>query len=233
MPAADLSELENSLGYRFSDRGLLVEALTHKSYHHERPDQAPAFNERLEFLGDSVLGLVVVEYLFRSGEAHRESTMSKIKAHIVRGAALSEAARSLSLGGYLRLGRGEVETGGRQKPSILANALEAVMGAVYLDGGYEEARRLILALFKGKLDHAVSVGQLEDYKTSLQEESQTRFGVLPEYRLVSEEGREHDKVFTMEVLISGVRHGLGTGRTKKKAEAEAAREALKKLGERA
>jgi ribonuclease-3 len=231
MSAPGIPELEKSIGYSFSDKNLLVEAVTHKSYHHENPGEAPAHNERLEFLGDSVLGLAVVEYLFRAGEPRRESTMSKIKSHIVKDKALSEAAREISLGMHLRLGKGEAETSGRDKASILADAMEAVIGAVYVDGGFEEARRLVLRLFRDRLERALTLGEFHDYKTALQEESQTRFGELPQYRLSGEEGRDHDKLFTMEVFIGGRRWGTGTGRSKKEAQSEAAREALERIAE--
>lgn len=232
MSSPGIAELEKSIGYSFSDKGLLLEAVTHKSYHHENPGEAPTHNERLEFLGDSVLGLAVVEYLFKAGEPRRESTMSKIKSHIVKGKALSEAAREISLGMHLRLGKGEAETGGRDKASILADAMEALIGAVYVDGGYDEARRLVLRLFEDRLDKAMTRGEFHDYKTALQEESQTRFGELPQYRLAGEEGREHDKLFTMEVFIAGRLWGTGTGRSKKEAQSEAAREALDRIAEK-
>lgn len=231
MSPADASGLQKSIGYGFTRRDLLLEALTHKSFHHENPEEAPAHNERLEFLGDSVLGLIVARYLFAAEGGYPESMMSKIKAHIVKGAVLSEVAKEISLGDYLRLGKGEEETGGRQKTSILSNALEALLGAVYMDGGYEEARGLILRLFKERLDRAMASGQFHDYKTELQEESQVLFRTLPEYRLVKEEGKEHKKIFTVEVFISGTGYGTGRGKSKKEAQALAAREALERIRE--
>lgn len=231
MSPADASGLQKSIGYSFTHGGLLLEALTHKSFHHENPEEAPAHNERLEFLGDSVLGLIVARHLFAAEGGYPESMMSKIKAHIVKGAVLSEVAREISLGDYLRLGKGEEETGGRQKTSILSNALEALLGAVYMDGGYEEARGLVLRLFKERLDRAMASGQFHDYKTELQEESQVLFRTLPEYRLVKEEGKEHKKIFTVEVFISGTGYGTGRGKSKKEAQALAAMEALEKIKE--
>jgi ribonuclease-3 len=231
MSPADTSGLQRSIGYSFTRRDLLLEALTHKSFHHENPEEAPAHNERLEFLGDSVLGLIVARYLFAAEGGYPESMMSKIKAQIVKGAVLSEVAREISLGDYLRLGKGEEETGGRQKTSILSNALESLLGAVYMDGGYEEARGLILRLFKERLDRAMASGQFHDYKTELQEESQVLFRTLPEYRLVKEEGKEHKKIFTVEVFISGTGYGTGRGKSKKEAQALAARKALEKIRE--
>jgi ribonuclease-3 len=230
-PSPDISTLEEKIGYRFGNGKLLPEALTHKSFHHENPRKAPAHNERLEFLGDSVLGLVIVDYLFRLGSGYKESTMSKIKSFIVKGKILSEIAASISLGDYIRIGRGEEDTGGRGKTSILSNTLEALIGAVYIDGGLKEARALVYRLFKEKLDAAIKYGDFHDYKTDLQEMSQMRLGVLPEYRLVGEKGSEHKRVFAYEVYISGERFGHGTGRSKKEAQAAAAKEALKALSE--
>lgn len=225
----DISELEKAIGYRFRNKGLLIECLTHKSFHHENPEAAPTHNERLEFLGDSVLGLMVVEYLFDSEGRLKESVMSKIKSYIVKSAVLSEVAKGISLGSYLRLGRGEEETGGRHKVSILSDAMEAVIGAVYIDGGFQEARHLIQRLFKDRLDTAIKSGEFHDYKSELQEECQLRVGVLPEYRLVGEEGQEHKKIFTVEVFVSGKRCGQGRGKSKKEAQTLAAKNALTSL----
>lgn len=229
MSKQEIEELETSLGYYFKDKGLLLEAVTHKSFHHENPDKAFSYNERLEFLGDSVLGLVVVEYLFKLEKSYSEAIMSKIKSYIVKEAVLSDAAESISLGAYLRLGKGEKETGGRGKKSILADAMEAVFGAVYIDGGFERARDAILRLLQGRIDAAVSSEQFFDYKTDLQEESQVKFGVLPRYVTVKQEGEEHKKIFTVEVYIKGDRFGRGSGRSKKEAETIAAKEALLKI----
>lgn len=224
----DTAELEQRLGYNFRNRAFLDEALTHKSFHHEKPGQAPVYNERLEFLGDSVLGLVIVEYVFAYRSEFSESVMSKIKSFLVKGTVLSEIAKDISLGDYLRLGRGEDETGGRKKQSVLADALEAVFGAVYLDGGFDEVRRVILGLFGDRIPSVIESGQYHDYKTELQELSQNRWGMLPEYRLTAEEGDEHQKVFTVEVYIKGGLFGTGTGKSKKEAQTLAAKEAIGK-----
>ena len=225
----NLETIEKDLGYSFKDRTLLIEALTHRSYHHENPERVSSYNERLEFIGDSVLGLVVVEYLFRYSKDFSESEMSEIKSYIVRGSLLSEIAAGISLGAYVRLGRGEEETGGRAKKSILANAMEAVFGAVYLDGGYEAARNFVLHLLRERILTVISSGQYHNFKTQLQEESQMRFGVLPEYRIVSQEGEEHRKTFTADVSIAGKRFGCGTGKNKKEAQTAAAKEAMEEL----
>ncbi|MCL5022487.1 MAG: ribonuclease III [Nitrospirae bacterium] len=225
----NLEKLEKDLGYSFRDRALLAEALTHRSYHHENPAKVLSYNERLEFMGDSVLGLVIVEYLFTRDKEMSESEMSKIKSYLVRGSLLSEIAADISLGQYLRLGKGEEETGGRNKKSILADAMEAIFGALYLEGGYEAARSSILRLFGDRIGAVLSSGQYHSFKTELQEESQMRFGTLPEYRLVSEEGEEHLRTFTVEVFIGGKRFGRGTGKNKKEAQTAAAKEAMAQL----
>lgn len=225
----NLETLERDLGYSFHHRALLIEALTHKSFHHENPSQVTPHNERLEFIGDSVLGLVIVEHLFRHKRGYTESEMSEIKSYLVRGLLLSEIAHGIGLGSYLRLGKGEEETGGRNKKSVLANAMEAVFGAIYLDGGYGAAREAILRLFEKSIMSVLSSGQYHNYKTDLQEESQMRFGVLPEYRIIHQEGEEHRKIFTVEVFITGRKLGSGSGKNKKEAQTAAAREAMERL----
>ena len=225
----DLSDLEKRLGYVFKDKKLLIEALTHRSFYHENPDKTIFHNERLEFLGDSVLGLVIVEYLFLSEKKFKESEMAKIKSHLVKESVLSDIANSISLGKYLRLGKGEEATGGRTKKSILADAVEALLGAVYLDGSYKKVKSIILRLFKKEIDTLMDSNRFYDFKTELQEKTQMLFGVLPEYRVIKQEGKEHDKIFTIDVLIEGRRFGRGSGRSKKEAETFAAREALLKL----
>lgn len=229
MSKQDIAELESRLGYYFKNKELLIEALTHKSFHHENPEKAPSHNERLEFLGDSVLGLIVVEYLFNAYKDYSESSMSKIKSYLVKEAVLSDIAEGILLGTYLRLGKGEEETGGRKKKSILADAIEAVFGAIYLDGGHEYARDIILRLLMNKIDTAISSEQFFDFKTELQEKIQLRFGVLPEYRIVKQEGKEHKKIFTVDVFVGDSKLGSGRGRSKKEAETIAAKEALSKI----
>lgn len=229
----DIAKLEKSLGHCFNNRGLVNEALTHKSFHHENSDKVFSHNERLEFLGDSVLGLVVVEYLFNNKPALSEALMSKIKSYIVRGSFLSDVASELNIGRYLRLGKGEDDTGGRLKGNILADAMEAVIGAVYIDSGYPAAREVILRLLKKKIIAVITSGQYCDYKTELQEKSQMVFGVLPEYRLIKQEGEEHHKTFTVNVFIAGENCGSGRGKSKKEAQTEAAKEAMEKLKDNA
>jgi ribonuclease-3 len=229
MSEQDIAELEKRLGYLFKNKELLREALTHRSFYHENPDKADAYNERLEFLGDSVLGFVIVEYLFLSKSRFTESVMAKTKSFLVKESILFEIASSISLGKYLRFGKGEEATGGRTKRSLLADAVEAVLGAVYIDGGYKKAKELILGLFKEKIDTILSSGEFHDFKTELQEKTQLLFSTIPEYKMIKQEGEEHKKIFTIEVYIAGKKFGTGYGKSKKEAETIAAKEAIYKL----
>jgi ribonuclease-3 len=223
------TEIEGRLGYIFEDKELLTEALTHRSFYYENPDTSTAHNERLEFLGDSVLGFVIVEYLFLSDKNLTESVMAKIKSYLVKEAVLSEIADSLSLGKYLRLGKGEEATGGRTKKSLLSDTIEAVLGAIYIEGGYQKAQEVVLRLFREKIDSIMRTAVFADYKTELQEKTQLLFGILPEYRLIKQEGEEHKKIFTIEVYVDGKKFGRGTGKSKKEAQTFAAKEAISKL----
>ena len=231
MSSNDIAAFEDHLGYNFKNKKVLIEALTHRSFYHENPDKAENYNERLEFLGDSVLGFVIVEYLFSSERRLTESVMAKTKSYLVKESVLSEIANAISLGKYLRLGKGEEATGGRTKRSLLADAVEAVLGALYMDGGYNKAQELILRLFKEKIEAIMISGEFHDFKTELQEKTQMLFGSIPEYRMIKQEGEEHRKTFTVEVYIAGERLGTGYGKSKKEAETLAAREALHKLQE--
>jgi len=226
MTNEEFPELENRLGYSFTDGKVLLEALTHRSFYHENPGKADAYNERLEFLGDSVLGFIIVEYLFSMDDNLTESVMAKTKSYIVKEAVLSEVASSISLGQYLRLGKGEEHTGGRTKKSLLADAFEALLGAVYVDGGYNAAKKIVLSLFRHKIHPIINSGEFHDSKTELQEKTQLLFSSIPEYRIIKQEGEEHRKVFTVEVYISGEKYGSGIGKSKKEAETIAAKEAL-------
>ncbi len=233
MPASfskNTEKLEDSLGYRFKNKALLTDALTHKSYHHENPQSALRYNERLEFLGDSVLGLVIAEDLFLKDDVLTEADMSKMKSYLVKESVLFEIASRLLLGKYLRLGRGEESTGGRQKRSVLSDAVEALLGAVFLDSDYDTARSVITRLFKEEISSALFKKEGCDFKSELQEKSQSLFTVLPEYKIVKQEGEEHKKVFTAEVYINGQLYGSGTGKSKKDAQMSAAKEALGNIG---
>lgn len=226
--AAATERLLERLAYRFRSPSLLDDALTHKSYLNEAPDPARRDNERLEFLGDAVLDLVISEALLSRFPQAPEGTLSKLRARVVSEAALSQVARRLELGGALRLGRGEELTGGRDKPSLLADALEAVIAAIYTDGGIDAAREVVLAAFAEPLDN-LSRPEVTDHKTELQEVCQRAFGGLPVYRVLGESGPDHHKEFEVELSIRGEVYGIGTGRSKKEAEQRAAQHALHKL----
>jgi ribonuclease-3 len=201
-------------------------ALSHRSYAFERRDVD--HNERLEFLGDAVLGLAVTDLIFRWYPELTEGEMAKLRSSTVNMAVLAEAARSIDLGQELRLGRGEELSGGRDKTSILADAFEAVLGALYLDCGWETTFRLIESLFGDHIRNHVDRGVVRDFKTNLQEVAVQIDGALPEYR-VSSTGPDHAKTFTASVFIGGTELGAGNGRSKKEAEQAAAKEALVQL----
>jgi len=222
-------DLEEGIGYIFRNKELLREALTHKSYYHESREKASSYNERLEFLGDSVIGLIVVEYLFLHEGGYSESALAKMKSYLVCEAVFSEIAEDLSISRHILLGRGEESTGGRKKKSILANALEALVGAVYLDAGYDRTREMVLRFFRDKADRVIASGEFFDYKTELQEKTQLLYGKLPEYRLLKEQGEEHKRIFTAAVYLGEECLGTASGTRKKEAEALAAKKALEKI----
>lgn len=215
-----LAELERRLGVIFSDGELLETAVSHRSYTGEHGGED---NERLELLGDAVVGLVVVEKLYRSRPDQREGALTQVKSRMVSGEALAELARSYGLGRALRLGQGEAQSGGADKESVLAAAMEAVIGAVYLDSGLAAAARVLAPLFEGPIPDADDKGILQEW---LQEQSRP----LPYYRLASTAGADHDPEFTVHCLVGGEVVGVGKGPTKKKAEQAAAAAARGKLG---
>jgi ribonuclease-3 len=222
--------LERTLGVRFARGELLEAALTHRSFAFEQG--TPVNNERLEFLGDAVLGLVVTDLAYREFPAMSEGELAKLRAAIVNMGALAEVARDLGLGAHVRLGKGEEMSGGRDKASILADALEAVLGALYLDRGLEVARELIERLFRPRMVAYVRGEGERDFKTMLQELASQDLRALPEYR-ITERGPDHEKEFTATVHLAGRAWGTGVGRSKKEAEQQAAHEAYLKLSERA
>ena len=201
------------------DSALLERALTHRSYAYENGGLPT--NERLEFLGDSVLGLVITDALFRTHPDLSEGQLAKLRAAVVNMRALAGVARALELGKYLRLGRGEETTGGRDKSSILGNAVEAVIGAVYIAGGFPSASEFVHRLFDPLLEKSAQMGAGLDWKTSLQELTARASLGVPEY-VVEEEGPDHEKTFTAHVVVGGTDYGVGTGRSKKEAEQQAA-----------
>ncbi len=228
-----LASLEAALGYRFRNRDLLVRALTHRSRAHEDGTGPASTNESLEFLGDAVLGFVIGDRVYEEYPEADEGQKSKIKASLVSYTALARVADALDLGAHLRLGRGEEKTGGRHKPVLLADACEAVIAAVYLDGGLAAARALTLRVLEPQLAEArvrgAAVAGASDFKSSLQEYLQARRRQPPVYRVIDEAGPDHDKVFTVDVHASGLRLAQAEGRSKKDAEQQAARAALDAL----
>jgi ribonuclease-3 len=221
--------LEEKIGYRFSDTALLRESLTHKSFSNEQADRDVPHNERLEFLGDAVVDLVVSHALFRAFPGLAEGELTRIRAEVVSEKGLAAIGRQLGLGASLRLGRGEERSGGREKDSLVADALEAILGAVFCDGGFENARRIIEALCIAAIERSARRKAGIDYKTRLQELLQASQGRPPTYALTLTEGPDHQRVYTVEVCSEGETIGCGRGRTKKAAEQEAAQEALARL----
>ena len=229
----EFDALEMSLGYEFRDKGLLEHALTHRSRAHEDASGGVADNESLEFLGDAVLGLVISDRLFLEFPEYDEGRKSKAKALLVSAPTLARVGERLGLGNYLLLGRGEEKTGGRQKPSLIADTFEAVVAAVYLDGGVEAADAFIERQFRDALEdiragRALS-GGVADHKSSLQEWLQAHDQPLPIYVLVGTQGPDHRKVFEVEVTVGGEAVSRGEGRSKKEAEQQAASRALEVL----
>jgi ribonuclease III len=222
-----LSDIQQRIGHRFRNQELLERALTHKSYANE--NRVPAHNERLEFLGDAVLGLVISEYLMRTCPDSTEGDLSRLRAAVVSEPALASIAREIGLGSYLLLGKGEEQTGGRDKDSLLANTLEALIASIYLDAGTAAVETFVLGLFEEAIKRTCTSRSTLDYKTELQELCQERLKQLPEYRIASETGPDHQKQFEIELFIKGDVYGRGVGKNKKEAEQKAAKEALGKL----
>jgi ribonuclease-3 len=225
-----LSDIPQRIGHAFKDTELLERALTHKSYANE--NKVPYHNERMEFLGDAVLGLVISENLMKLYPDSTEGDLSRLRAAVVSEPTLAAVSRKIGLGDYLLLGKGEDQTGGRNKDSLLADCLEALIAAVYLDAGKDAAESLIIRFFEEVIKKTSASGGSLDYKTELQERCQDQLKQLPEYRIVSETGPDHQKQFEMEVWIRGQLAGRGIGKSKKEAEQRAAREALAMLSEK-
>jgi len=225
----DLPEFERRIGYTFQRRDLLTRAITHKSYAHEARDGDVRHNETFEFLGDSVLGFVIGDMLFRNFPELDEGALSKMKAYLVSATSLAEKARAFDMGEVMLLGVGEEKTGGRKKDSLLANLFEAMLAGIYLDGGIEPARQLIEQTFLSDIK-AINESDLlfHDYKTALQELAQGKGLPLPEYNVVDEVGPDHDKTFIVEVKV-GSHVTRGEGSSKKEAQQQAAKHALREL----
>lgn len=224
-----LEDLCSRLSYAFRDIHILEKALIHRSFLNERPELGIENNERMEFLGDAVLSTAISHLLLKRFPDADEGRLSKFRARLVNENTLAELAMAIELGKFLLLGKGEELTGGREKPSILSDAYEAVIAAVYLDGGFEKAFSLVSMQFSTLLEEVSITDVSRDYKTELQEQSQELFKIAPIYKLVSETGPEHNKIFEVEVLIKGERFGKGQGKAKKEAEQQAAMETLERL----
>lgn len=225
-----LKEIQCKIGYNFKNVNILNWALTHSSYANEHKRFNITYNERLEFLGDSVLGLVVSDYIFNKYPNYPEGDLTKLRATVVCEPSLSYVARRINLGKYLLLGKGEEVTGGRERVSILADAFEALIGAIYIDGRLGSARKFVLKNLSDVIEDAVSGGELfTDYKTQLQETLQKKTKSKIEYKVVLEEGPDHNKIFHTEVSVRNKVLGVGVGKSKKEAEQNAAKRALVRM----
>lgn len=221
-----LDELEKKLGVSFINKALLNQSLTHSSYGHEKtvPD-----NERLEFLGDAVLKLAVSEYIYNKFPQSNEGDLTKIRASVISDETLAKIGRKYNLGDYILLSANEKKSGGPRRKSNVANAMEALLGAVYLDAGIGRARDLIIDFLRDEIELVSRAGYIRDFKSALQEYSQKHKWELPHYRVIKESGPRHRRVFWMEVKIKGRRYGIGRGANKKEAEQKAATMAIKRL----
>lgn len=225
----NLSQLEAEIGLDFKNKDFLSLAFIHKSYvnEHEEQDQ---YNERLEFLGDAVLELAVTDFLYHKYPGHPEGELTNWRSALVKGKNLAKVAKKLKLGEYLLLSRGEEITGGRDKEYILANTMEALIGAIYLDKGYDQANKFIMKHIVALLEDIIAQGLHIDAKSRVQEVTQERLNLTPEYKLIKESGPDHDKIFVMGIYFGKKLAGEGQGSSKQEAEQEAARDALKKEG---
>lgn len=222
----DLSTLESKLSLKFNNQDLLLQAFTHRSYLNENPSFKVGHNERLEFLGDAVLELVVTEYLYAKFPEKPEGELTSFRAALVNAKMLSEVAADIGLGDYLLLSRGEAKDKGRARQYILANAFESLVGAIYLDGGYEASKEFIDRVLVSKLDEVMEKKLYKDPKSLFQEEAQERVGITPAYDVMNEWGPDHDKHFIVGVFLGKEKIAEGEGPSKQTAQEEAARNAL-------
>ena len=229
-PPTAVAQLSETLGYDFADAALLKQALKHRSYVYSVDQTSIDSNERLEFLGDAVLDLLVTEHLYEEFKGKREGELTQIKSLLVSKAVLAQKGRELGLGHYLFLSKEEDLSGGRDRTSMIGDAFEAVLGAIYLDGGLRAAEAFVRTHLLAHVDEIVANGNYLNFKSALLEHAQSEGHGHPRYLVSAEEGPDHHKVFTVEVLIGGARTGLGKGRSKKEAQQMAAKEALRKLG---
>jgi ribonuclease-3 len=226
---ADLAALQKKLRIRFRNKALLEQALVHSSYLNENPSLASGDNERLEFLGDAVMGFIIAEELYKRFPQFSEGEMTRLRSSLVSQDALCRLAKVIKLGDHLYLGKGEEGGGGRSKPANLSGALEALIAAIFLDRGIAVTRRFVLRLMSKKMGRAFREGIEVDYKTKLQETVQAKRQLRPKYRVIEAVGPAHDRRFTVEVRVGDIIMGRGSGKSKKTAEAEAARVALQQL----
>jgi ribonuclease-3 len=224
-----IKEFEEKIGYKFNNEDYLLEALTHSSYANENKKNNIKYNERLEFLGDSVLSIVISHHLFINQKDLPEGELTKVRANIVCEESLSDVAKSLNLGKYLLLGKGEEVTGGRERISILADAVEAIIGAIYLDRGLKEATEFVLSFMGDIIQDSIKGKIFRDYKTHLQEILQSKTNEKIYYNVIEEIGPDHNKKFVIEVKLGNEILGKGQGKSKKEAEQMAAKKALKKV----
>lgn len=225
----DVSELIKKIGYEFKNEEYLHEALTHRSYANEIEKGRRFNNEKLEFLGDAILNLITTEYIYDLYEKKTEGELAKLKSQIISEPVFSTIASELELGEYLYLSNGEVMSGGRHRRSILGDAFEALIGAIFKDSDYYTAKNIALKFLLGKINKLEEIEGTGDYKTVLQEFVQGKYRKMPEYNLIKTNGPDHDKVFEMSVSWNNEIHGIGIGKSKKEAEKHAAKEALSKL----
>ncbi len=227
----EINKLQKIIKVKFNNRSLLYNALVHRSYVNESGNFDMQDNERLEYLGDSVLGLVVNEYLFKRFDSYPEGDLAKIKSAVVSEATLAAVARGIDLGSFLFMGKGEEQSGGRDRSSILANSLEALIGAVYLDSGLKASRKFILSLLKKDVERIDSMSYMRDPKTTLQEYVQKNYKTRPVYEVIEESGPDHQKEFLVSLIINDKEFARGSGSSKRKAEMAAAEDVLKRLDE--
>jgi ribonuclease-3 len=228
----DLKDLEKLLGIRFRRVDLLDQALSHPSYVNEQPEQRGEHFEKLEFLGDAVLELIVSHEFYEAFPAYGEGDLTKLRAAVVSKPTLAKVAKKIGIDPYIRLGKGEELGGGRKRNSLLADALEAVIGAAYLDGGLKMAREFILRHFAEEIERLDKDQQKMDYKSILQEKTQLRFQTLPKYTVINESGPPHDRTYDVLLTIKDQPYGVGAGRNKKEAQQNAARKALERFDDR-
>lgn len=225
----NLDLLMNTIGYKFKNIDLLKEAITHSSYANEHSYLKLNDNEKLEFLGDSVMDLITTEYITELYDLFREGELSKIKSQIISEAVFSTISEDINLGDYLLLSNGEIVSGGKKKKSILGDAFEALIGAIFKDSNYETAREVALKFLKDKIEHLNEIEGVLDYKTELQEYVQSKYKIIPEYVLIETTGPDHSKTFKVSCVVNGKVMGYGTAKSKKKAEKIAAQHALENL----